>query len=76
MLDFDNIDYWAPRLTAGLRQHVPNSIEQKLVEAAPEYEYINDVLDKFFDLADRDVVLKAVVAWLRSEEIAGITDRA
>lgn len=71
MLDFDNIDYWAPRLAAVLRPHVPNSIEQKLVEAAPEYEFINDAQDKFFGLADRDAVLKAVVAWLRSEEIAG-----
>ena len=71
MLDFDNIDYWAPRLTAVLRPHVPNSIEQKLGEATQEYEYIKDVQDRFFELTDREAVIKAVVAWLRSNEIAG-----
>jgi hypothetical protein len=71
MLDFDNIDYWAPRLTAVLSPHVPNSIEQKLREATQEYEYIKDIQDRFIDLTDREAVIKAVVAWLRSTEIVG-----
>lgn len=69
MFDFDNIDDWAPKLTAALRPHVPNSVEPMLVEAAPEY--IEDAQDILFDLTDRDAVIDAVLAWLRSNEIAG-----
>jgi hypothetical protein len=70
-LDFDNIEDWAPKLTAALRPHVSNYIEQKLLEAAPEYEYIEDTQDMLFHLTDRDAVIDAVVAWLRSSKIAG-----
>jgi hypothetical protein len=71
MLDFDNIDDWASKLTAALRPYVPNYVEQKLVEAVPEYMYIEDVQDKLFDLTDRDAIIDAVVDWLRSKNIAG-----
>ena len=71
MLDFDNIDDWAPKLTAALSPYVPDSVKQKLVEAIPEYKYIEDVQDKFFDLTDRDAIIDAMVAWLRSKKIAG-----
>jgi hypothetical protein len=71
MLDFDDINDWAPKLTAALRRYVPDSVEQKLVEAASEYIYIEDVQDKLFDLTNRDAIIDAVVAWLRSRKIAG-----
>lgn len=69
MLDFDNIDDWAPRLTAEMRPFVPNSVEQTLVES--ELDYIEDAQDILFDLTDRDAVIDAVVAWLRSRNISG-----
>jgi len=71
MLDFDNIDNWAPKLTAALRPHVPNSVEQKLVESEQEYEYNEDAQDMLFELTDRDAVIDTIVAWLRSRKIAG-----
>lgn len=71
MLDFDNIDDWAPKLTAELRPHVSNSVELKLMEAAPEFEYIEDVRDMLFDLTDRDAIIDTMVSWLRSRNIAG-----
>jgi len=69
MLDFDNIDDWAPKLAATLRPHVLNSVEQMLVEATPEY--IEDARDLLLDLTDRDAVIDAVLDWLRSRKIAG-----
>ncbi len=69
MLDFDNIDDWASKLTAALRPYVPNSVEQKLMEAEPEY--IEDAQDILFELTDRDAVVDAVLAWVRSRKIAG-----
>lgn len=71
MLDFDNIDDWASKLTAALRPYVPKYVERKLMEAVPEYMCIEDVQDKLFDLTDRDAIIDAVVAWLRSRNIAG-----
>jgi hypothetical protein len=71
MLDFDNIDDWAPKLTAALSQHVPDSVKQKLVGAIPEYEFIEDVQNKFFDLTDRIAIIDATMAWLKMNEIAG-----
>jgi hypothetical protein len=71
MLDFDSIDDWASMLTAALRPYVPNSVEQKLVEAAPEYEYIEDAQKRLFALTNHDEIIDAVVSWLRSRMIAG-----
>jgi hypothetical protein len=69
MLDFDNIDDWAPKLEAVLCSHLPNSVKQKLVEATPKC--IEDARDLFLELTDRDTVIDAVLAWLRSSHIAG-----
>lgn len=69
MLDFDNIEDWALKLTAVLRPHVPNSVEQTLLDA--ELEYIQDAQHILFELTDRDVIINAIIAWLRSKKIAG-----
>lgn len=71
MLDFDNIDDWAPKLTAALSPYVPDSVKQKLVEAVPDFEFIEDVQNKFFDLTDRIAIIDATVVWLKMNEIAG-----
>lgn len=68
MLDFDNIDDWAPKLAAALRPHVQNSVKQMLVEPKPEY--IENALTLLFQLTDRDAVIDAVLDWLRSRKIA------
>lgn len=68
MLDFDSIDDWAPELATTLCSHVPSCIEQKLKDAKPKY--IEDAQDLLFELTDRDAIIDAVLAWLRSTEIA------
>jgi hypothetical protein len=69
MLDFDNIDDWAPKLTAVLRPHLPNSFEQMLDEATPEY--IEDARDLLFNLTDRNAIIDVILDWLCSGKIAG-----
>jgi len=69
MLDFDDINDWAPRLATALRTHVPNSVKQKVLEATPEY--IEDARDLLFDLTDRDAVIDAVLEWLHSSKVVG-----
>lgn len=71
MLDFDNIDDWDSKLTAKLRPHLSNSVKKKLMEAAQEYEYIEDALDMLFDLTDRDAIIDTLVSWLQSRNIVG-----
>lgn len=68
MLDFDDIDNWAPKLGTALRPYIPDAIERKFVEAAPQYE---DALDLLFELTDRNEVIDTVLVWLRSQEILG-----
>jgi hypothetical protein len=69
MIDFDNIDDWAPRLTAVLRPYVSSSVEQTLLGA--DLDYIQDAQDILFKLVDRDAIIDEVIAWLRSNNIAG-----
>lgn len=54
MIDFDEIDDWAPKLSDALNSYIPDSTGLKLAAAAPEY--IEDARDLLFDLTDRDVV--------------------
>ena len=69
MIDFDNIDDWAQKLTAVLQDHLPKAIDSALVDAAPEF--IEDACDLLFDLTDRDVIIDATLAWIRSTTIVG-----
>lgn len=69
ILDFDEIDDWAPKLAAALRGNVPDSACPKLVAAAPEY--IEDALDLLFELTDRDLIIDATLAWIRSTTVVG-----
>jgi len=55
LLDFDNIDDWAPRLSSALGTHVPDSVREQLVTAAPRYiEDARDLLLALLGLGRRD----------------------
>jgi len=69
MIDFDDIDDWAPKLAAALSPHVPDSVGLKLAAIAPEY--IEDARDMLFDLTVRDAVIDATLIWIRSTKISG-----
>lgn len=71
MIDFDNIDDWAPKLNTAIRRYVPDTVKQALIEATPEYEWTDDVQKKLFELTNRDMVIDAVIAWIQSNEVAG-----
>ena len=69
MLNFDDIDDWAPKLGAALKQDVPSVIGTELVAAAPEY--LEDAQDLLFKFADRDAVIDATLNWIRSTHVVG-----
>jgi hypothetical protein len=68
MLEFDDIDEWAPKLADALESHIPESVGPKLVAAAPKY--IEDARDRLFSLADRDAIIDAALTWARSTTVA------
>lgn len=68
-LDFDDIDKWAPRLTAALKDHVPDTIGPLLATRSPEY--VEDARDILFELTNRDAIIDAVLSWVRSSVVAG-----
>jgi hypothetical protein len=69
MLDFDMIDDWAPKLATEMRAYVPSSVDQKLWEAAPRF--VEDARDLLFESTNREAVIDAMLAWLRSTKIVG-----
>lgn len=69
IIDFDDIDGWAPHLAATLRPNVPRSVEGDLVQARPKY--VEDARELLLDLTDRDAVIDAALDWLYSTMIAG-----
>jgi hypothetical protein len=69
MVDFDDIDNWATYLAAALSEHVPDTVAPELAAAAPEF--VEDARDLLFELTDRDAVIDATLAWIRSTKIVG-----
>jgi hypothetical protein len=69
MVNFDDIDDWAPELTRALGRRVPKATRLKL--AATKTKYLDTSLDLLFKLTDRDVVIDSTIAWISSTEIAG-----
>ena len=69
LIRFDEVDHWAPALTAALTPHVPRSVKDEIRRANPEY--IEDAADLVLDLCSRDVIVGAALAWIRSIAIAG-----
>lgn len=69
LVRFDEVDHWAPALTAALTPHVPESVKDQIRHANPEY--IEDAADLLLDLCSRDVIVGAALVWIRSIAIAG-----
>ena len=68
MICFDSIDAWEPSLSQVLSQIAPVDIQQTLRERS--HQFVEDASDHFLSLVDRDTVVDAVLAWLRSNSIA------
>lgn len=69
MIDFDEIDDWAPELSDVLSQCVPHSFARKVADAAPEY--IEDALEMLFESTVRNAVIDATLAWIVSSKVVG-----
>lgn len=69
MFDYDEIDDWAPKLAAALKDHVSDAVRNKI--AAMTFEFVEDARDTLFKLVDRDAVIDATIAWIRSSALAG-----
>jgi len=67
MIDFDNIDDWAAKLGAAVAPWIPASARSRIRKAT--LEYVDDTLDKLFDLTDRDALIDATLNWIRSSTI-------
>ncbi len=69
MLDFDNINVWAPKVASELGCLVPGSIATELRAEQPKY--VEDARDLLFASTNRDAVIDATLNLIRSEGIAG-----
>lgn len=67
MLDFDEIDHWAPSLYTALRALLPDNIGSLLSARSPEF--LEDAPDLLFEFADRDEIIDAALNWVRSSTI-------
>lgn len=69
MLDFDEIDEWAPKFADALKKYVSSSVQARLASAAPQY--IEDARDLLFELTNRDAIIDIALMWLRSSIVVG-----
>jgi hypothetical protein len=69
VLDFDEIDDWAPELALALSATVSSAVGQQLRHAAPEF--VEDARDMLFDLTNRENIIDATLTWIRTTTIAG-----
>lgn len=68
MLDYDNIDDWAPRLSAALVDVVADHVRASIAAYAPEY--IEDACAHLFSLVSPDHLITATLQWLGANTIA------
>jgi hypothetical protein len=69
MLEFDDIDAWAPSLKNALQAHVSEDAYRAVATSKPEY--IEDALETFFGLTDRDAIIHSTLSWVESKKIIG-----
>lgn len=69
LLDFDEVDEWAPRLAAALKEHTPADVASSVAVRSPEY--VEDAQEILFQLADRNALIDAVLRWVQSSTLAG-----
>jgi hypothetical protein len=68
MLNFDDIDDWAPKFSEALKPHVPDVVVAKLRAEKPRY--IEDALEMLLDAGNRREIINATLVWIRSEKLA------
>ena len=69
LLDFDDLDEWAPRLAAALNEHIPVDVGRSVAAGSPVY--IEDARDILFQLAERNAIVDAMLEWVQSSTLAG-----
>src|SRR5262245_44039756 len=69
MLDFDDVDAWAPKLGDRLITLVPSSVRAKIAAVRPRY--IEDARDLLFQSCERDPIIDLMLSWLSASTIAG-----
>ena len=69
MLDFDDNRTWGLLLTDAVGVLILESIPDRFVAAAPEL--VEDARDLLFEWIDRDSVIDATLAWIRSATLVG-----
>jgi hypothetical protein len=70
MICFVDIDAWAPALAEVLMPLAPSDIQSRIQAENPEY--VEDARDLFLRLADRELVIDAMLTWVRSFAIPGV----
>ena len=69
MLDFDDNSKWGPQLTAAFGNLLSTQAVETLTAAKPEY--IEDAYDLLFSCTDKQQIVDATLAWIRSMKVAG-----
>jgi hypothetical protein len=69
VVDFDSIDDWAPELGDVLHPVVTDMVRRKLAAAEPAEP--REARRLLFELADRDAIIDATLAWIRSITVSG-----
>lgn len=69
VVDFDDIESWAPLLCSALKSILPPNLSQRLVAAQPEF--VEDARAELFAVAGRDAVIDGTIGWIRASTIVG-----
>ena len=69
MIDFDEIDHWAPLLAKKLTPLIPTNVLDKVVAAAPDEPH--DARQLLLASICRMAVIEATVEWINSVTVAG-----
>ena len=69
MIDFDSVHDWFPNLSGLLNDHVPAEVIARIQTAS--LEFFEDARKLLFQLADREAIIDATLAWIRSDTIVG-----
>ena len=69
MLDFDDNSTWGPQLTAAFGNLLSTQAVETLTAAKPKY--IEDAYDLLFSCTDKQQIVDATLAWIRSMKVAG-----
>lgn len=69
VLEFDDIDTWAPSIENALQAHVSEDAYRVVATSKPEF--IEDALETFFSLTDREAIISSTIGWIESKKIIG-----